>query len=57
MKSNIKGVFMSVNANGDLIPYCNFERIDQFINYLWKNDLLIDYDHSDFINFLSQIEE
>lgn len=57
MKTNLKGVIVSIKANGDFIPYLNFNMIDKFITYLRKNKKINDFSYSDFTNFLAQIEE
>ena len=57
MKTNLNGVFVSVKANGEFVPYCNFNVIDKFITYLRKNNLINDFSYEDFTNFLGKLEE
>lgn len=57
MQTNIKGVFISIKGNGEIIPYCNFNVIDKFITYLQRNNLIKDFSYQDFINFLGQLGE
>lgn len=57
MKTNLNGVFVSIEANGKFVPYCNFNVIDKFITYLGKNNLINDYSYQDFLKFLEQLEK
>ncbi len=60
MKTNLSGVIVSVRADGEFVPYCYYARISEFIFYLQKNgkiNIKDDYDYSDFLKFLAQIEE
>lgn len=56
MKTNLKGVFVSVTGNGEFVPYCNFSVIDKFITYLKKNNLIEDFSYEDLTQFLAQLE-
>lgn len=57
MRTNLAGVFVSVKANGEFVPYCNFAVIDKFITYLQKSNKINDFSYQDLLNFLSQLEK
>lgn len=58
MKTNLKGIIVNINSNGEFIPYLNFRMIDKFITYLNKNGMINrDYSYQDLMDFLKEYEE
>ena len=40
MKTNLKGIFTSVKADGELIPYLESYRVIEFISYLLDQKII-----------------